>query len=65
MDDQTSWKGHSFTLLIFGGVVILSSIFFILAMLVGRTQAEPVAADPEELDKSISTNINWMATRCH
>ena len=46
MDDQTSWKGHSFTLLIFGGVVILCSIFFILGMLVGRTQAEAVAPDP-------------------
>ncbi len=46
MDDQTSWRGHSFTLLIFGGVVVLCSIFFILGMLVGRTQAEAVASDP-------------------
>jgi cell division septation protein DedD len=46
VDEQTSWRGHSFTLLIFGGVVILCSIFFILGMLVGRTQAEAVAGDP-------------------
>ena len=61
MNDQTSWQGHSFTLLIFGGVVALCSIFFILGMLVGRTQLEttevvPAAevlvesSDSEELD---------------
>ena len=38
MDEQTAWRGHSFTLLIFGGVVVLCSIFFILGMLVGRNQ---------------------------
>jgi cell division septation protein DedD len=42
MDDQTSWRGHNFTLLIFGGVVVLCSIFFILGMLVGRAQVESV-----------------------
>ena len=73
MDDQTSWRGHSFTLLIFGGVVILCSIFFILGMLVGRTQAEAVAADPvaamfpeekdpEELDLTFYESVDQTET---
>jgi cell division septation protein DedD len=43
MDDQTSWKSHSFTLLVFTGIVVLCSIFFILGMLVGRTQGQKLA----------------------
>ena len=43
MEDQTSWKAHSFTLLVFTGIVVLCSIFFILGMLVGRTQAQKFA----------------------
>jgi cell division septation protein DedD len=43
MDEQTSWKGHTFTLLIFAGIVVLSSIFFILGMLVGRAQGQKLA----------------------
>jgi cell division septation protein DedD len=47
--DSPSWKGHSFTLLVFGGIVVLCSIFFVLGMLVGRNQgqrmAEMAAAD--------------------
>src|SRR5215467_6266923 len=39
MEEQTSWQGHTFTLMIFGGIVILCSIFFVLGMLVGRTQS--------------------------
>lgn len=39
MEEQTSWKGHAFTLMIFGGIVVLCSIFFVLGMLVGRTQS--------------------------
>ena len=35
---EDSWRGHSFTLLIFVGVVVLCSIFFILGMLVGSSQ---------------------------
>ncbi len=73
MDEQTSWRGHSFTLLIFGGVVILCSIFFILGMLVGRTQAEAVAADPvaavlpeetdpEELDLTFYESVDQTET---
>src|SRR4051812_48288122 len=57
MDDQTSWKGHTFTLMIFGGIVMLCSIFFVLGMLVGHSHslklstvaaaaaAPPIAAD--------------------
>ena len=41
--DEHSWKGHNFTLLIFGGVVVLCSIFFILGMLVGRAQLPTIA----------------------
>ena len=44
MEEQASWKGHTFTLLIFAGIVVLSSIFFILGMLVGRAQGQKLAA---------------------
>src|SRR6185436_19714248 len=40
MEDQGSWKGHSFTLIVFIGIVILCSIFFVLGMVVGRGQAQ-------------------------
>ena len=62
MDEQTAWRGHSFTLLIFGGVVVLCSIFFILGMLVGRNQVpvtaveaipsvtDDAAIEPEDID---------------
>ena|SRR6187397_1101049 len=43
MDEQASWKGQSFTLLVFGGIVFLCSIFFVLGMLVGRGQGERAA----------------------
>ena len=43
MEDQTSWKSHTFTLLVFTGIVVLCSIFFILGMLVGRTQGQRLA----------------------
>lgn len=42
--DQGSWRGHNLTLLIFAGVVVLCSIFFMLGMLVGRSQ---ITAVPE------------------
>src|SRR5436190_16528517 len=45
MEDQTSWKGHSFTLLVFTGIVVLCSIFFILGMLVGRAQGQKLVAN--------------------
>ena len=71
MDNQISWRGHSFTLLIFGGVVILCSIFFILGMLLGRTQAKTVAresvaavlpeeADPAELDLTFYETVDQI-----
>ena len=50
MDEQTAWRGHSFTLLIFGGIVVLCSIFFILGMLVGRNQVTAVASVPSLAD---------------
>ncbi len=43
MEEQSSWKGHTFTLMIFSGIVALCSIFFILGMLVGRTQSQKAA----------------------
>jgi cell division protein FtsN len=42
-ETTTSWKNHSFTLLVFGGIVVLCSIFFVLGMLVGRTQGQKIA----------------------
>jgi cell division septation protein DedD len=44
MEEQTTWKGHSLTLLVFGGIVVLCSIFFILGMLVGRQQGQKFAS---------------------
>jgi cell division septation protein DedD len=43
MEEQTTWKGHSLTLLVFAGIVVLCSIFFILGMLVGRQQGQKFA----------------------
>src|SRR5262245_35572118 len=43
MEEQTTWKGHTFTLLVFAGIVVLSAIFFILGMLVGRVQAQKIS----------------------
>jgi cell division septation protein DedD len=48
MEEQTTWKAHSFTLLVFGGIVVLCSIFFILGMLVGRAQGEKIASAAAE-----------------
>jgi hypothetical protein len=45
MEDQTSWKGHTFTLVVFTGIVVLCSIFFILGMLVGRAQAQKLVSN--------------------
>src|SRR5262245_34551748 len=43
MEESPSWKSHGFTLLIFGGIVVLCSIFFVLGMLVGRNQGQRIA----------------------
>src|SRR4026208_2123753 len=54
MDEtNTTWKNHSFTLLIFGGIVALCFIFFVLGMLVGRNQGKRMAeiAFAEEAEK--------------
>ena len=40
MEEQTTWKGHTFTLFVFTGIVVLCSIFFILGMLVGHAQTQ-------------------------
>src|SRR5215510_4038860 len=43
MEEQNSVKGQTFTLMIFGGIVVLCSIFFVLGMLVGRMQGFKLA----------------------
>ena len=43
MEEQTTWKGHTFTLLVFTGIVVLRSIFFIFGMLVGRAEGQKIA----------------------
>jgi cell division septation protein DedD len=43
MEDQTTWKAHSLTLIVFTGIVVLCSIFFILGMLVGRAQGQKLS----------------------
>jgi cell division septation protein DedD len=55
MEDQNSWKGHTFTLMIFGGIVVLCAIFFVLGMIVGRMQGVRTAtvAAAEAAGKSV------------
>jgi cell division septation protein DedD len=50
MEEETTWKGHTFTLLVFSGIVVLCSIFFILGMLMGRTQGQKMAANAVAAD---------------
>ena len=59
MEETTSWKNHSFTLLIFGGIVMLCSIFFVLGMLVGRNQGIKMtgALAEQEADKPVATVV--------
>jgi len=45
MEEQMTWKGHTFTLLVFAGIVVLCSIFFILGTLVGRAQGLKIASN--------------------
>src|SRR5688572_27331630 len=56
MEEPASWRGHSFTLFVFGGIVVLCAIFFVLGMLVGRTQGQRIAemASAEASAKKIS-----------
>jgi len=51
MEEATSWKGHTFTLFVFAGIVVLCSIFFVLGMLVARAQAQKLA--PADANASI------------
>ena len=59
MEDPTSWKGHSFTLFVFTGIVALCAIFFTLGMLVGRAQGQKMAvvAAAEAAAKNESRNL--------
>ena len=51
MEEQTTtWKGHTFTLLVFTGIVVLASIFFILGILVGRAQGQKIASTAPTAD---------------
>jgi len=43
MEETTSWKNHTFTGLIFGGIIVLCAIFFVLGMVVGRNQGRALA----------------------
>ena len=56
-ETTTSWRNHSFTLLVFGGIVVLCSIFFVLGMLVGRNQGQRIAEQAfaeESKDKPVA-----------
>lgn len=59
-ESTTSWKNHSFTLFIFGGIVVLCSIFFVLGMLVGRNQGQrmAVAAAEQEAKKTVAAKVS-------
>jgi cell division protein FtsN len=52
MEEQPSWKNHTFTLLVFGGIVVLCAIFFTLGMLVGRTQGQRIASTTADVTKA-------------
>ncbi|HEX5000202.1 MAG TPA: SPOR domain-containing protein [Terriglobia bacterium] len=51
MDEQTSWRGHGFTLFVFVGIAFLCATFFVLGMLVGRSQGQKYAAAVAEAVK--------------
>ena len=58
MEDQpVSWKGQTFTLFVFAGIVVLCSIFFVLGMLVGRDQGQRIAqtAATESANRPVAT----------
>jgi cell division septation protein DedD len=50
MEEQVSWKGQGFSLLVFAGLVFLCSIFFVLGMMVGRGQGQRAAAAAAKTD---------------
>jgi cell division protein FtsN len=49
MDGESSFRGQGFTLVVFGGLVALCSVFFILGMVVGRGQSVASAPGGETL----------------
>ena len=51
MEEQTTWKGQTFTLMIFGGIIVLCAIFFVLGTLVGRSQSMKGATSKETASK--------------
>ena len=67
---EQSWKGHTFTLLVFAGIVVLSSIFFMLGMLVGKAQGQKLAsaapaaaaakADAKPATKEEGQVLHWL-----
>jgi cell division septation protein DedD len=63
MDEQVTWKGQSFTLLVFGGIVFLCSIFFVLGMLVGRGQGKSAAAEPDKVKEAAESAENASSAR--
>ena len=63
MDEQVTWKGQSFTLLVFGGIVFLCSIFFVLGMLVGRGQGKSAAGAEKVAESSNSAEKDPPAPR--
>jgi cell division protein FtsN len=52
MREETTWKGHTFTLMVFAGIAVLCSIFFVLGMLVGRAQGQKMASAAAATDPS-------------
>lgn len=71
MTGDKSWEGQSLTLVIFAGVVVLCSVFFVLGMLAGRSQVTTVvdtdvmgveadfalAGEPEEPDLTFYDSV--------
>src|SRR6266404_8502762 len=58
MEEQVSWKAHSFTLLVFTGIVVLCSIFFILGMLMGRAQGQKIASNPPAAPTKVEAKVD-------
>jgi len=52
MDEQNALRSQGFTLMVFGGLIVLCSVFFILGMIVGRGQASMTAEGDEAIAAS-------------
>ena len=57
MQEQTTWKAHSFTLLVFTGIVVLCSIFFVLGMLAGRAQAQKISSGSGAAQRNVVPEV--------